>query len=89
VGEQHRHGGFHDDVPRRAAEDHLAQPAFRVGALDEEVGARLLRVGEGAAAWAAALPKVFGAATGSPAPNLLRNVGVKAQIEKLDARTDC
>jgi hypothetical protein len=23
------------------------------------------------------------------APNLLRNVGVKAQIEKLDARTDC
>jgi hypothetical protein len=26
---------------------------------------------------------------GDAAPNLLRNVRVKAQIEKLDARTDC
>ena len=38
--------GFHDDVPRRAAEDHLAQPALRVGALDQKVGARRLRLGK-------------------------------------------
>src|SRR5690349_1346328 len=37
--EDNRHGGFHDDVPGGAAEDHLPEPALRVGALHHEVGA--------------------------------------------------
>src|SRR5260221_7578584 len=37
---------FHDDVARRSAEDHLAQPALRVGALDQEIGPGFLRLVE-------------------------------------------
>ena len=37
--EQHRHRRTQDQVARHAAEDHLAQPALRVGALDDEVAA--------------------------------------------------
>src|SRR6185437_15524516 len=44
MGEDHRHRGFHDDVPRGAAKDHLPQPALRVGAFDHEVGADRLRL---------------------------------------------
>ena len=35
---QDRNGGFAQDVPRGAAEDHLAQPALGVGALDDQIG---------------------------------------------------
>src|SRR6185437_7196487 len=37
--EDDRHGGFHDDVPGSAAEDHLPEAALRIGALHHEVGA--------------------------------------------------
>src|SRR5579863_9995686 len=42
VREQHRDGGFGEDVPRGAAEDELPQPALGVGALDHEVGVHRL-----------------------------------------------
>src|SRR5579871_3467426 len=42
VRHQYRQGGTGQDVARGAAEDHLAQAALSVGALDEEVAAERL-----------------------------------------------
>ena len=40
VREQHRQRRIQDQMPGHAAEDHLAQPALRVGTLDDQVGSR-------------------------------------------------
>src|SRR5476649_2557258 len=39
VREQYRQRRVQDEVPRHAAEDHLAETALCVGALDDEIGA--------------------------------------------------
>ena len=36
---QDRQTGFRQDMAGRPAEDHLAQPAVRIGALDQQIGA--------------------------------------------------
>src|SRR4029077_3310585 len=50
VGEEDRQRRVQDEVTGHAAKDHLAQPALRVGALDDQVGtARHRRVDDGLA----------------------------------------
>src|SRR5471032_3506897 len=38
VREQYRQRRIQDEVPGHAAEDHLAETALRIGALDDEIG---------------------------------------------------
>src|SRR6185437_1842515 len=39
VGHQHRQRRIGQDVPRGSAENHLTQPALRIGALDQQIAA--------------------------------------------------
>src|ERR1700676_1058352 len=52
---RHQHGQLRvgENVPRGAAEDHLAQAALRISALDDEVAAELLGLGQDSFAGAA------------------------------------
>src|SRR5262249_45602258 len=44
AGHQYRELRLHDDVPGAAAKDHLADPALRIGALQQQIGARRHRL---------------------------------------------
>src|SRR5579875_1009998 len=55
MGHQDRQRRRRDDVARRAAEDHLAQPALGIGALDQEIGAEARGLFEHGLADAAAM----------------------------------
>ena len=43
---QHRQIRMGEDVPRGAAENHLAQAALRISAFDDEVAAKLFGLGQ-------------------------------------------
>src|SRR5262249_36995619 len=46
VCHQHRQLGIGEDVPGGAAEDHLPQPALRIGPFNDEIAAEFLCLGQ-------------------------------------------